>query len=90
MIQIVSDSKNKKKPDSKNRPVKVKSEIVETMVEMAVIPFFVDDDEEEVREEVSTPTIQEMASEEEMASFDDDDDDDTVRMDLGTTDLDDD
>ena len=49
-----------------------------------------DDDEEEVREEVSTPTIQEMASEEDIASFDDDDDDDTVRMELGTTDLDDD
>ena len=83
MIVLVSDSEDKKPPAPKTPPAKVKSEIVDTMVEMAVIPFFVDADEAEAREEVSTPTIQEMASEEDMASFDDDDD--TVRIDVGTT-----
>ena len=89
MIRGVSDENDKKTPGRKVPPVKVKSEIIDTMGEMAVIPFFVDADEEEAREEVNTPTIQEMASEEDMASFDDDDDD-TVRIERSTTDLDDD
>jgi hypothetical protein len=78
----VNDPKNKKKPGSKNKPAAGKSEIIDTMLEMAVIPFFVDaDDKEEERQEANTPTIQEMASEEDAAHFDDDDDD-TIRMDI--------
>ena len=84
----MSDSDDKKKPAPNIPPVKVKQEIIDTMVEMAVIPFFVDAQDGEAREEASTPTIQEMASEEDMAAFDDDDDD-TIRIDTSTTDLDD-
>ena len=90
MIRVVSDSDDQKTPEPKTPPAKVKKEIIDTMVEMAVIPFFVDaQQDEEAREEVNTPTIQEMASEEDMAAFDDDDDD-TIRIDSSTADLDED
>ncbi len=87
MITTVNDTKDKKKPAPKKKPSAGKGEIIDTMVEMAVIPFFVDtdndaDEEDAERKDVSTPTIQEMASEEDAAHFDDDDDDDTIRMEI--------
>ena len=65
---------------SASKAGETKVEIVDTMLEMAAIPFFVEGSAPE-RQEPNTPTIQEMADAELVDAFDDDDDD-TIRVDL--------
>jgi len=57
-----------------------KSDVVDTIVEMAAIPFFIEQESDE-RNDVSTPTINEMAPEnEDEDEIDFDENDDTVRI----------
>ena len=71
-------SDHPKAPPATNRRRRSDGESPDTLIEMAVIPFFVEGEGEETGEHsnINTPTIAEMRAEE--LDFDDDDDDDTV------------
>ena len=79
------------KPDHKtDKPVLQKplkrdgeSGSADTLVEMAIIPFFIDGDETGEHSNVSTPTIAEMIAEDpEDDEADFDDGDDTIRIEV--------
>ena len=80
--EVVSDEKktpasDEVEPTEEMTQDDVEGDVVETMLEMAAIPFFVDKEELE-RAGSLTPTISEMAPEYEDY---DDGDDDTIRLD---------